>query len=308
MIEFFWLAVFLASLFVVVKSAGWFIDAASDFARKAGVSDWLIGISLVSIGTSLPELATSIFSILKDEVALVADNIVGSNVANIFLIIGISAIVAGKLVVKRDLIDLDLPLLALTQTFFLFALWDKTITPVEGFLSLALYGVYVHYSIHIHNEAHEKAVGIRKSYPTLIGKIVISLVLLLVGANYTVKGLLETASAFGINSSLLAVTALAVGTSLPELTVSVMAAMRKRYELSIGNIIGSNVFNSAGIIGILSLLRPLPVSAPSFSVGIPFLIAATFLLILSSISRKIHKWEGMMYLVLYALFVAQLFV
>ena len=131
--------------------------------------------------------------------------------------------------------------------------------------------------------------------------------MLLISANYTVKGLLGSAEAFGISSSLLGITALAIGTSLPELTVSIIAAMRKKYELSVGNILGSNIFNSAGIIGILSVVQPLPLSDPAFITGIPFLIAATFLCILSSISRKIYLWEGWMYIIVYLLFVVQLF-
>ncbi|MBI4016302.1 MAG: calcium/sodium antiporter [Candidatus Aenigmarchaeota archaeon] len=307
MIEFLWLGVFVASLLVVVKSAGWFIDAASDLARKLGMSEFLIGITLVSIGTSLPELTTSLFSILEGEASLVVDNILGSNVANILLIIGVSAIVAKKIIIKRDLVDIDLPLLAISQVLFLFSIWDKEVTLFEGVLALALYGIYLHYSAHLHNQHRIKPQYVRHSVFFLVSKILVTLVVLLVSANYTIKGLLGSAEAFGVSFSVLGLTALAFGTSLPELTVSIIAAMRRKYELSIGNVLGSNIFNSAGVIGILSLFNPLPLSAPTFSIGIPFFIAATFLCILSSISRKIYLWEGWMYLIVYVLFVVQLF-
>ncbi len=307
MIGLFWLAVFVGSLFVCAKSAGKFIDASCDLARKLGISEWLIGITLVSIGTSLPELTTSFFSVMQGEAALVADNILGSNIANILLIIGLSAIVAGKLVIKRDLIDLDLPLLAISQVLFLFIIWDKRITLFEGILSLVLYGIYLHYTAHVHKEDNIKPQHVKDSTLWLCTKIALALLVLVVSANYTIRGLLASAAAFGIASSLLGVTALAVGTSLPELTVSIVAAQRKKYELSVGNIIGSNVFNSGGIIGLIALIAPLPLSAPTYSIGIPFLIAATSLCILSSASRRIYKWEGMMYLLLYVLFVWMLF-
>lgn len=307
MISLVWPLVFFGALFVVVKSAGKFIDAASDISRKAGVSEWLIGITLVSIGTSLPELTTSLFSIIAGEAPLVADNIVGSSVANILLVIGISAIVARTIIIKRDLIDIDMPLLALTQIFLIFTLLDKTMSFYEGILSLALYAIYLGYGAHLHNAEGQQAIKVKKTYLRLTGEIIAALAVLLVSAHYTVQGLLGSASALGIQTSLLAVTALAIGTSLPELVVSAVAAARKQYELSIGNIVGSNILNGAGIMGILALIRPLPVSEPTYAIGIPFLIAATFACILSSVSKKIHSWEGMMYIVLYVLFVTQLF-
>ncbi len=301
-----WAFVFCLSLFFVIKSADYFTESAEKFAVSLGISQWVIGLTLVAIGTSLPELFTSLASVFAGRTELVADNIVGSNIANILLIVGVSAIFAGKLVVKRDIIDLDLPLLAGSQAVLLFVLFDGKVNRVEGVISLFVLAVYLLYTLRVHagetTEHKHKKEGFVKLCCFIIG----SLAVLIIASKFTIDSLIRLGDLLGIGSSVLGVTALAIGTSLPELMVSVSAARRGAYELSFGNIFGSNIFNGAGIIGISAVVAPLAVSAATLSV-LGFLIAATVLYIISGISRRIHIWEGLMFLAVYALFIGKLF-
>jgi cation:H+ antiporter len=301
-----WVGVFCASIFFVVKSADWFSHGAERLALSLGISPWVIGITLVAVGTSLPELFTSLASVFAGKVELVADNIVGSNIANILLIIGLSAIIARKLAVERDLIDLDLPLLVGSQVVLFFVLLDGSVNRIEGALSLIVFFIYIMYAAQVHKG--EEVEKLKKdNLWKLSGIIVSSLAVLIVSSKFTIDSVIKLSDLFGISSSLIGITALAVGTSLPELMVSIMSAKRGAYELSLGNIIGSNIFNGAGIIGIVSLVRPLVVSAEIMSVGLSFLVAATFMCVISGISRRIHIWEGLMFLMVYVVFLAKLF-
>lgn len=129
---------------------------------------------------------------------------------------------------------------------------------------------------------------------------------LAIGANYTIESVLKLSELLKISTSLIAITAIAIGTSLPELVVSVRAALKKKYEIALGNVFGSNVFNILLVAGIPAMIRPLVVDDLTFFIGLPFLVIATLLFIISGISRRIHIWEGAMYLLIYILFIAKL--
>ena len=136
--------------------------------------------------------------------------------------------------------------------------------------------------------------------------LILGIIGLAVGANYTIESVLKLSEIFKISTSFIAITAVAVGTSLPELVVSVRAAMKKKYELALGNVFGSNVFNVLLVVGVPALIRPLVVDELTFTIGLPFLIVATLLFVISGISRRIHIWEGLMYLLIYVVFIVKL--
>jgi cation:H+ antiporter len=304
-----WAAVFAASLFVVVKSAGAFIEYARKLGLRFGIPPFILGLTVVAMGTSLPELATSLAGVLRGLTQLPIDNIVGSNIANILLIIGITAIVARVIVIRRDLINLDLPLLAASQALLVLVIWDGKVTLFEGILSVLLMAVYLHYAVKGHGAVHhEKATAKDRQRPILplVLGTAASLAFLVVASEFTIRGLTNLAGALNIATSFLSITALAVGTSLPELIVTLLAITKGQHELGTGNIVGSNIFNGAFILGVAALVKPLTVSAGTLALGIPYLAAATLLLIFSGISRRIHNWEGAMFLIVYALFISQL--
>jgi len=328
-----WIIIFIASLALLVKSADWFVESAEKIGLALKISPFIIGVTIVSIGTSFPELASSIAAVLKGASEIVTANVVGSNIANILLIVGLSAVAARTLLVKRSLIDLDAPLLAAITTLFIFIVWDREVVFGEGILLLLGFTIYFLYTIFQRREeiitpelvevlpggmeikvlpsrVERRKKEIKEKPSKLNFRIFLFLILgiagLVIGANYLIESVLKISEFLEIPPALIAITAVAVGTSLPELVVSVRAAVKKKYEIALGNIFGSNVFNILIVTGIPALIKPLTIDNLTFLVGLPFLVIATLLFIVSGISRRIHIWEGLMYLLLYILFIVKL--
>ncbi len=327
----FWLLIFIFSLIFLIKGADWFVESSEKIALFFKVSPFVVGIIIVAIGTSFPELASSLAATLKGATEIVAANVIGSNIANILLIVGLSAVVARKLMVRRSLIDIDLPLLASTTVLFGFILLDRKIIWPESVLLLIAFLVYVFYSVQQSSESPEKPLPeemvedeyfevlpsrkdrrrakkkLEKFDLKIIFYLIAGLIFLVLGANYIVESVLKLSEILKISPSLISILGVAVGTSLPELVVSVRAAWQKRYEISLGNIFGSNVFNSLVVIGLPGLIKPLSVDEITLFIGFPFMAIATLLFVISGITRRISIWEGAMYLFIYILFVAKLF-
>jgi len=308
----FWIIVFIVSLALLVKGADWFVESSEKIGLAFKISPFIIGVTIVALGTSFPELITSIFAVLKGASEIVVANALGSNITNILLIVGFSAMVARKLIVKRSLIDLDAPLLAASTVLFIFIMWDKTVNFWEGILLISAFLVYLLYTIfqkreedHLVLEEMVETVQTKLDFKVFFF-LILGGVLLAVGANYVVESVLKISEFLKISASLIAITAVAVGTSLPELVVSVRAAAKKKYEIALGNIFGSNVFNILIVVGVPALFKSLTVDELTFNIGLPFLIAATLLFIISGISRRIHIWEGIMYILIYVLFIVKL--
>ncbi len=324
----FWIIIFIVSLAILVKSADWFVESSEKIGLALKISPFIIGVTIVAIGTSFPELISSIFAVLKGNSEIVTANIIGSNLANILLIIGFSAVVAGRLIVKRSLIDLDAPLLAVITFLFLFIMWDGKIVFGEGILLILAFLIYLFYTIFQRREEEitpeiievlPSRVERRRKKMEKAGKIkgveinfkvflflILGMGGLIIGAYYTIESVVKLSEILKISTSLIAITAVAIGTSLPELVVSIRAALKKKYEIALGNVFGSNVFNILLVGGIPALIHPLVVDKITFGIGLPFLFAATLLFVISGISRRIHIWEGLMYLLLYILFIIKL--
>jgi cation:H+ antiporter len=325
----FWIFIFIISLAVLVKSADWFVESSEKIGLALKISPFIVGVTIVALGTSFPELASSIIAVLKGATEIVVANALGSNIANILLIVGISAVAARRLIVKRSLIDLDAPLLAASTVLFVFIMWDRVIVFGEGILLIVAFLVYFLYTIFQKKgeeetpeiaevvpsrvERREKAIikqektkTPQKLTPRIFVFLIIGIIGLALGANYTIESVIKLSKLFNISTSLIAITAVAIGTSLPELVVSVRAALQKKYEIALGNVFGSNVFNALIVIGIPALIRSLKVDNLTFTVGLPFLVVATLLFVISGISRRIHVWEGAMYLLIYVLFIIKL--
>lgn len=337
----FWIAVFIISLIILIKSADFFTESSEKVGLSMKISPFIVGVAIVSIGTSLPELATSIVAVFSGQTEIATANAVGSNIANILLVIGIASIAARKMSIKRSLINLDLPLLATATAILFFVLLDKKVSSFEGFILLLTYGIYFFYIISSKTERsilNHKEVKIDKGHkkngeeftfpPTKASRnrllkklwnykpkvelgvfvtLFASAFFIYIGAKYTVESLINIADNLNIGTAVITMSAVAIGTSLPELVVSIRAAMKKKYEIALGNVFGSNIFNALVVVGVPAIIIDLNVDDATFYIGIPFLIAATILYIFSGISRKIYNWEGMMYLVLYILFLTKIF-
>ncbi|NQV13171.1 MAG: calcium/sodium antiporter [Parcubacteria group bacterium] len=303
----FWIAIFVVSLAVLVKAASYFTKYSEKLGSALGIPQFIIGVTIISIGTSLPELATSLIAVFKGSTEIVAGNAVGSNIANILLVVGLTAVLTRKMVVKRSLINLDAPLLLAVTFLAGFVLWDKQVTFVESLFLIASYLVYILYSVYSRSKGEESSSKKGKVSFKMVAMIALGGLGVYLGAKYSIDSVLNISEILKINSSVIALSAIALGTSLPEVLVSISAARKGNYEMALGNVFGSNIFNIAMVIGIPGLISTLDVSGETFLIAIPFMVAATILYVVSGISQKIYGWEGALYLVIYFLFIGKLF-
>lgn len=307
----FWIGVFIVSLIALVKGADWLLSSAEKIGLSFGFSHFIVGVVIVGLGTSFPEIASSIVAVLQGAPEIVAANAIGSNITNILLIVGFASVIGGRLVVTKNLIDLDLPLLAVSTALFLGIVMDKTITIGESVLLLALFVIYFLYTLlhredmgngHSEDEEPHPQAGLRDYLILLVG-----IGGLLVGAKYLIDAVIALSEIMNIATGVIALAAVAFGTSLPELIVSIKAARDNKPEVALGNIFGSNVFNMLLVVGIPGLFATLTLDEQTFTLGLPVMIVATLLFVISGISRRIHIYEGAMYLVIYIFFLGKLF-
>lgn len=309
----------MVSLVVLVKGADWLLQSAERIGLALGLSPFIVGVVIVGAGTSFPELISSMAAVLKDASEIVAANAVGSNIANILLVVGASAVVGRRLMVEKDLIDLDLPLLAISTVLFLGVVYDGRVSLIESLLLLVGYAIYLAYTItykdqgdidRLPSRATRRGEGVRKR-PKLLtkdfGLLIVGIAGLVLGAKYMIDSVINLSVIFGIGAGAIAIIAVAIGTSLPELLVSVKAAYRKKSELALGNIFGSNAFNILVVVGLPGMLGKLTLDEKTLTIGVPTMLLATFLFVVSGISRKIHVWEGALYLLVYVLFTGKIF-
>lgn len=308
---------FTASLAVLIISAELLVRNSEKVGLALGVPQFIVGITIISAGTSLPELATSIFSIMKGEPGVVVGNVVGSNIANILLVVGLTTVIVRKVEIKRSIIRLDLPLLLGATSILILSLVDGKFSLFEAIVSLIGFVVYLIYSVTQHKESFkEKEEGLLKALkqekrPSFkwryVGIIIIAALTLYLSADFTISSVIVVGGMLNIDTAVLAITAIAIGTSLPELIVSALAAKRGNFDIALGNILGSNIFNGLLIMGIAGVMTELPVQPAVLIIGVPFLIIATIVLAFSGIERKFYNFEGAFYLLLYILFLGQLF-
>jgi len=325
----FWIIVFIISLTFLVKGADWLIIYAEKIGLALGLSSFIIGITIVALGTSFPELISSLVAVFKGITDIPVANALGSNIANIFLVVGLCALIGKRLVVTKNLIDLDLPLLAAGTVLSLGIIWDKQVTLGESILMIVAYSIYLLYTV-LHQDTdsepenletlpsrqkRRKKITPRKenkiSRPKLTIKDFLMLLLgvgaLSFGAKYLIDAVINLSISLNISTGAIAITAVAFGTSLPELLVSVKAALQKKSEIALGNIFGSNLFNILIVIGLPGLFKTLSVDNQTFAVGVPAMALATLLFVISGISKRIHLWEGAFFICLYILFIIKLF-
>jgi cation:H+ antiporter len=316
--------VFALSLGALLVASDRFTDATERISLSFGVSPFLVGATVVAGGTSLPELVSSVLAVVEGAPGIVLGTAVGSNVANIFLVLGIAAVTTRRIRIERELFRVDLPLLMASAVFLTVAVWDGTVTWVEGLLGVAGLAVYVHFTLsqpgrldetveelveehgeevrrdHRHVEV-QPSVGVR-TYATIAA----SLVVVFVAADQLVGAILSIAAALDVGTDLVAISAVAIGTSLPEVAVSVTAVRRGSWELTVGNVLGSNVFNSFAVVGVPTFVATVPVPANVRTFAVPVMVLATVLYYFITQDREITRWEGLTLLLLYALFVATL--
>jgi len=309
----FWVIIFVVSLVSLIKGADWLLESAEKIGFRLGFSSFVVGVLIVGFGTSLPELVSSIAAVVKGAPEIVVSNAVGSNIANILMIIGLSALATHKLTVSKNLIDSELPMLSISTAIFLIVVCDRAVTFGESFFLIAAYFVYLFYTISGgEGDESRKAFSLSPHDKVLVVdmiKLVIGLILLIFGAKYLVDSVVSIATMTKIATGTIAITAVALGTSLPELVVSLKAARGGKTEVAIGNIFGSNAFNALIVVGLPGImhLSALPIGEKTFTLGIPVMALSTLIFVISGISKTIYKWEGMLFLIFYVIFILKLF-
>ncbi len=293
------------SIFVLVKSADYFTVSAEKIGLYFGLPPFIVGVTIVSIGTSLPELLTSIFAILQHESPIVAGNVVGSNIANIFLVLGFSTIVAGGFSTRHDVMKVDLPMAIASALFLYVASYDGVFDYKEGIISLLALFVYMLYAAESKNPDVRGVSGEFKL--STIAVLILSLLFLNFSAKYTVMNIIDISTALHLSTGVIAASVVAVGTSLPELMVSLSAAKKRNFEMAIGNVIGSNIFNTFGIMGVASLVGTLKIDKSTLSLSMPVMVVATILLVFSLQNRAMSRWMGYIFIIFYLLYMLKLF-
>lgn len=304
----------LGGIALVIFSATWLVDGASSLAKRYGIPDLVIGLTIVAFGTSAPELTVNIFSALEGSTAIAIGNVLGSNIANIFLIAGLAAIIT-PLVIQKNTTWKEIPLSLLAAVVLGILANDQLIdnNPVGNFISridglilLCFFIIFMVYTIEIsrNQEATEEEIILIPIWKSVLF-IAVGLLGLYFGGKFLVEGAISLAGQLGMSEKLIGLTIVAVGTSTPELATSIIAAYKKKADIAIGNIVGSNIFNIFFILGITSLIQPLPFEA-SMNFDIAVTILASFLLFLTTIvlgRRKVVKAEGIIFLLIYVGFI-----
>ena len=297
----------VVGLVLLVKGADWLVDGASKLAKRLGVTDLVIGLTIVAFGTSMPEFVVNMVSVSDGATDLAITNILGSNIINTLVILGCSALVC-PLVAQRSTLRLDIPLnivagvLVLVFVFISSPMEPKGLSRIEG---LALLGVFAAFLVYTFYTAKSDATTTTESTPFPLWKCVVlilaGLVGLVVGGEMIVKSAVAIARYCGVAEAVIGLTIVALGTSLPELATSVVAAFKHNNDIAIGNVVGSNIFNVFFILGTSAIIKHLPVY-PGIEIDAA-LVAVSALavwLLLCNKNRSINRWGGALLLVLYA--------
>lgn len=303
-----WLFVLGVSITILVKSSDYFTGSAEKIGLFFGMSPFVIGITIVAIGTSLPELVSSLIAVFSGYPEIVIGNAVGSNVANIFLVLGFAGIFASKYKFKHKQLIFDMNFLLLSTILICFFLWDRRLNLLESIACIFVFGSYI-YLTYRREKPKTKTEKVKKALPWKVWFIIsLSSLGIYLSAKYTVMSVIECATLLGIGTEVLAASVVAIGTSLPELTVSLIAARKGHLEIAVGNVLGSNIFNALAVIGIAGLFTPFFISQNMLYFMIPILLIATIMFVVVCFDKKLKKWEGVLLLIFYCYFLFRLFI
>lgn len=310
--------IFLLIGFVfLIKGAGLLVDGASSLAKKLNISNLVIGLTIVAFGTSAPELFVNLFASFNGTTDIAIGNIVGSNIVNILFILGIAAIIY-PLKVGRGTVWKEIPLSLLAAVLVLIMANDSIVdglgfnalTRSEGIVLIAFFIIFLYYTFGIakqQNTADDDQIS-PPVYSGLVsaGYILLGLIGLVIGGQWIVGSATTIATSFGLSDALIGLTIVAIGTSLPELATSAVAAYKKNSDIAVGNVVGSNIFNIFWILGISSIIKPLPFQ-PALNFDLWIVVVASLLLFGWMFLGKRHtleRWQGVVFVLLYVSYIA----
>ena len=305
------LAIFLLiiGLVMLVFGGEYLVKGAASLAKKWGISTLVVGLTVVAFGTSMPELVVNVFSAFKGATDIAVGNIIGSNISNIFLILGISALIC-PLLVKESTTWKEIPFAILAGWMILFmgndmffdGMHENILTRTDGLALLAVFMIFLYYVFNLakNGKADKEEIQVF-TWTRSIVFLIAGIGLLFLGGKLLVDNAIILARLAGMSEALIGLTIVAVGTSLPELVTSAVAAYHKHADIAVGNIVGSNIFNIFWILGVTSIIKPLP-----FSSGMNFDILAEiiatlilFLFLFVGTKKRIDRWQGAAFVVMY---------
>ena len=292
---------------MLIKGADIFVDGASKIATKFNIPQMVIGLTIVAFGTSLPEAAVSIKAALSDNAGITVGNVVGSNILNILLILGVSACIAA-LPIKKNTLLIEMPcVIVATVALLVMGIIGNVISFVDGIILCAMMAAFMVYLVHQakHGDADDETeLSEKDTMVKLLLLVAIGIVCIVLGSNVTVDAASYVAEKFGMSTRLIGLTIVAFGTSLPELVTSATAAKRGKVDIAIGNIVGSNIFNILFVVGVSALITPVAFENAFIKDTVVAIAAAVLLLLCVVKDKKLKKSGGVIMLVCYAVYFA----
>ncbi|MGD9304434.1 MAG: calcium/sodium antiporter [Desulfobacterales bacterium] len=311
-----WVYIFFIIGFIfLIKGADFLVDGASSIARRLNISDLVIGLTVVAFGTSTPELFVNIIASFRGNTDIAIGNVIGSNIANVFLILGVASVIY-PLAVTKGTVFKEIPFSLLAAIVLFVAANDQLLdgsqlselTRIDGLVFLSFFIIFIYYtsSIAARIEGMEEHVGAKQhGWPLSFLYIILGLIGLTLGGKWIVDGAVALATKFGMSESLVGLTIVAVGTSLPELATSAVAAYKRNADIAVGNVVGSNIFNIFFVLGISAIIKPLPFQMKNnLDIGVViFSSLLLFLFMFTGKKRSLDRWEGLLFLLCYVSYI-----
>ena len=300
---------FFLGFLVLIFGADFLVEGASSLAKKLNLSDAVIGMTIVAFGTSAPELIVNVIASFQGKSQLAFGNIIGSNISNILLILGCTALF-NEIRIHRKMTSREIPfvvfscliLFFLVNDEILLSLPESILSRMDGFFLLIFFVLFFYLSFKKSGQEVEKVSSPKSTFVSLF-QFFIGMMGLFFGGKWIVGGASEIAKNFGISEAFIGLAIVAIGTSLPELATSVLAAMKKKTDIAIGNVVGSNIFNVYFVLGLSSLINPIEYDANlNFDLFINFLVSLLLLIPLFSKERHLRKKHGVLFLSLYLIY------
>ncbi len=312
---------FFVGFVLLIKGADYLVQGASSVAKKFGISALVIGLTIVAFGTSAPELVVNLLASINGNTEIAIGNVLGSNIVNILLILGVAAIIY-PISVGRGTTYKEIPFALLAVVVLGFLANDilidgestSILSRIDGLILILFFAIFLYYIFGIAKNdgegSSEEEVVVEYSSGRSFLMIVAGLFGLVVGGKWIVDGAVTFASSLGVSEALIGLTIVAVGTSLPELATSAVAAYRKNSDIAIGNVVGSNIFNVFWILGVSAIIRPLPFSeALTFDLLVTIIVTILlFVAVLVGNRFKFERWQGVLFILLYVVYVTYIIV
>ena len=285
---------------MLIKGADWFVEGTSGIARKMGIPQLVVGLTIVAMGTSAPEAAVSITAALKGTADIAVGNVVGSNILNIFIILGVTSVIT-TVAIQKSTLKIEIPyMIFISILFVVMGMSGNKISRIEGVILWVFFIIYLVYLFILAKNGKEENEKVETSTIKLLLSAIVGAVIVVLGSNVTVDSATEIAKAFGMTDRFIGLTIVALGTSLPELVTSVTAARKGNADIAIGNVVGSNLFNILFVLGTSSLIIPIDYKSNFLIDGIVAIAACIILWIAVFRKLELRRVWGIVMLTCYA--------